>query len=318
MALPPTMLAARHDRHGPPDVLTVREVPLPKLGARQWLVRVEAAALNPKDVVLRSGRMRPLDGFGPYAVAFDWAGTLVARGARAPELALGTRLFGMLDGFRGGACAQYVVTGSSGCAEVPRALDLEQASALPLVSLTALQALRDVARVRAGQRVLINGAAGGVGSVAVQIAKVLGADVHATASPHNHALLRSLGAREASDYRELSQTLQRERFDVVFDAFGALSLSEVRPGLKERGTLVTTLPKLKHVLRIVLSVASRQRMRMVVVRPRRADLEYLAALAERGQLVPVIDRVVPLAEVADAYRHLATKHARGKIVLRIP
>lgn len=307
------MLAACFHRHGGPDVLHIRELPVPRPRANQWLVRVHAAAVNPKDVLLRAGRFRPLGGLrAPYLSGFDWAGTVVAGG---PE---GLRLFGMLDGFRGGACAQYVVTDREHCAEVPDAVGFEQAAAVPLVASTSLQAMRDIAALRAGQRVLINGAAGGVGTVAVQIAKFLGAQVHATASARNQARLRELGADEVSDYRELQHTLQSERFDVIFDVFGKLCLADARPGLSERGVLVTTVPNIAHGLDIVRSLASRQRMRLVAVRSRRADLALIADLLSRGALTPVIDRVLPLAEIADAHRHLATKHAQGKVVLRVP
>ncbi len=318
MPVPATMLAARYPRHGKPEVLCVQEVPVPKVGARQWLVRVQAAAVNPKDVVLRSGGFRPLDGLGPYATGYDWAGTLVARGARALEQPLGTAWFGMLNGFRGGACAQYVVTDPACCAEMPRGLDFERASALPLVSLTALQALRDVAKLRAGQRVLINGAAGGVGSVAVQIAKALGAHVHATASATNHEFLRSLRADDVSDYRDLAETLRAEKFDVIFDVFGKLSFAQALPGLLPHGVVVTTVPKLAHGLDIVRTFARRQKMRLVSVQSRRVDLELIASFVARGALAPVIDHLVPLAKIADAHRHLASKHARGKVVVRIP
>ncbi|MDB4972555.1 MAG: zinc-containing alcohol dehydrogenase [Myxococcaceae bacterium] len=314
----PTMRAAQFQKYGGPEVLSVGAAAVPSPGPGQLLIRVGASGLNPKDLMVRAGRFRLLSGLrGPHGVGFDWAGTLVAHGPGGGGWPVGTRLFGMLDGFRGASCAEYLVTDIERCAEAPVELDLVAASALPLASLTALQALRDLANLAPGQTVLINGAAGGVGTVAVQIAKVLGATVHATSSPGNHELLRSLGADEVSDYRDLDQNMQPERYDVAFDVFGKLSFARVRPWLTARGLHITTVPNLLHALDIARTLITKQRVRLVAVRARRADLELIASLVDRGALRPVIDRVLPLESVVDAHRHIATKHTKGKVVVRI-
>ena len=190
---------------------------------------------------------------------------------------------------------------------------------MPLASLTALQALRDLGELVPGQRVLIHGASGGVGVHAVQIAKVLGAHVTTLTSAAAVELVRSLGADEAIDRATWQPTppTPAAAFDVVFDVFGNRTFGEMRSLLTARGTFISTVPKLHVVLSRFRTALTRPRARLVVVRSRRADLEWLAALVERGQLRAVIDRVLPLAHIAEAQRYLATRRARGKVVLRV-
>lgn len=312
------MRVVEYDEFGGPEVLEVRERPRPVPKRGQLLVRVAAAALNPKDLVLRSGRFRLVSGARfPRRTGFDWAGEVVAVGSEVRDVAIGARMFGMLDGFQGGACAEYVVTEVGRCALAPERLDLTQASAVPLASLTALQAYRDVARLEAGQRVLVNGASGGVGTFAVQLARALGAEVDATTSDKNRQLVQELGATDVYDYATLDWAKHPKRYDVVFDVFGNLPFERVRPVLTTLGVQVTTVPKLGHGLSIARTLIAPQRLRLVTVKARQSDLSFVASLIDRGQLRVIIDSVVPLAQVAEAHRHLASKHARGKVVLQL-
>lgn len=312
------MRVAEYDRYGGPDVLAIRERPRPEPGPGQVLIRVHAAALNPKDVLIRAGKFRWLVGRRfPRRTGYDWAGVVVGLGRGVRDLALGDRALGMIQAMAGGACAEYVVAERGELTRCPADLPWDQAAALPLVGLTALQALRDLADLRAGQRALINGAAGGVGTVAVQLARALGAHVTAVTSAGNRELVADLGADQVLDYATADLAHPARPYDVVFDVFGNRSFSALRGALTARGTYVTTVPSARAVVDHLRTRLGGQRARLVVVRSRTADLDLLLALHGRGALRPVIDRRYPLAAIADAHRHLGTRHARGKVVITI-
>lgn len=315
------MQALIYDRYGKLDVLQFRDVPVPKVGAGQLLVRVHAAALNPKDSFTRKGRFRLLSGRAfPKYVGNDLAGEVVETGAGAGDLAPGTRVFGMLEEvtYRRGTIAEYVTARSREVGIMPPNLSFEEAAALPLVSLTALQALRDVAKLRAGDEVCIHGASGGVGTAAIQIAVALGAVVTSTSSAANRELCRSLGASVALDYAADAPFDGSRRYRVVLDAFGNLSLGRVAKALTADGAYVTTVPSARIVRDTLRTLVGARRARLVLVRPRRADIDLLASFAASGKLRPVIDRVVAFEDAIEGMRHLETKRARGKIVVRAP
>lgn len=310
------MKVVEYDRYGDPSVLVVRERPDPAARPGRVVVRVRAAALNPKDVLTRTGKLRLFDRGGfPKRVGYDWAGEIAELGRGVTGLSVGDAVFGMIQAWTAGACGELVEVLPDELARKPAGLDWEHAAALPLVSLTALQALRDLGELAPGQRVLIHGASGGVGVHAIQIARALGAHVTTLTSATAMDLARSLGAHDALDRATWRAT--PGAFDVVFDVFGNRTFHEMRPLLTPRGTFVSTVPKLHVVVSRFRTAFTRPRARLVVVRSRRSDLEWLAALIERGGLRAVIDRVLPLADIAEAQRYLATRHARGKVVLRV-
>jgi NADPH:quinone reductase-like Zn-dependent oxidoreductase len=312
--------AAEYDRYGPASVLVVRDVQVPVPGPGEILVRVRAAALNPKDVIVRSGRFRLVSGRRfPKGVGFDWAGEIAAVGPGVQGITPGARYWGFLDGYQGGACAEYVLARPAECAPRPAGLGDVEAAALPLAASTALQALRDVARLARGMRVLVNGGSGGVGTLAIQLARnVLGAHVTTTSGAANLELCRRLGAEVALDYRVTDSLAGAEPFDVVFDVFGNRSYRESRRALARRGVYVkTTAPSAQDVLDVARTLVGPRKARPVVVRPRARDLAFLAQCVEQGKLVPVVDRVYPLDRIADAEAHVETKHARGKVVVRV-
>lgn len=311
------MRAARFHRFGPPDVLRVDSVESPRARGRELLVEVHAAALNPKDVLVRSGSRfaaasRPLL---PLGVAEDFAGVVVR--SSDPELPSGTRCFGMLGYFRFGAAAEEVAVKRSEVARMPESLDFVQAASLPLVGLTALQALRDDASMKPGDRVMIHGASGGVGTVAIQIAKALGGHVTASCSATNHALVKALGADEVIDYRETPPHTSSERFDVFFDVFGNQPFSKARAVLTSHGRHVSTVPRPIDFFWQARTFVTYPRTRVVIVRPRRRDLAQLARWVDEGQLRAVVDRVHSLDEIAEAERYVESKRARGKVVIRV-
>jgi 2-desacetyl-2-hydroxyethyl bacteriochlorophyllide A dehydrogenase len=319
--LPASTRALAYERYGGPEVLALREVPIAPPRGDEVLVRVRAAALNPKDSLVRKGRFRALSGRAfPKRVGVDVAGEVLAVGPRARGFAPGDRVFGAMEEvtYRRGTLAEHATLRAHELAPMPPSLSFEQAAALPLAALTALQALRDLARVGPGDAVLVHGASGGVGTVALQIARALGARVTSTSSAANLELCRAHGAHEALDYRVDAALDARDRYRAIFDVFGNLRFADARRALADGGTFVSTVPSARLVADVARSLLSRRRARLVVVRSRRADLDVLRALVERGQLAPVVDRVVDLERAVDGVRHLETKRARGKIVVAVP
>ncbi len=312
------MKAVEYDRYGPASVLQVREVPRPRPGRGDLLVRVRAAALNPKDVIVRSGKFRVFSGRRfPKRVGFDWAGEIAEVGPGVTGVPVGAAYYGMLDGYQGGACAEYLITRPSACAPKPSRLEFVLAAAVPLASSTALQALRDVAHVERDMRVLINGASGGVGVFAIQIAKMLGAHVTTTSSAGNRELCRSLGADVAIDYRATDPLAGGDRFDVVFDVFGNRTFREARAVLARRGVFVKTVPKPRDILDVARTSFTFPRARLVVVRPRTRDLAFIAECVDQDRILPVVEKVYALERIADAEEHVESKHSRGKVVVRV-
>ncbi len=314
------MKAVVYDSFGTVDVLQIREVPEPVPARGEALIRVRAAALNPKDVVLRRGRMRFIPRRLPTGIGHDWAGEVVAvgpGGAGAFGYGPGDKLWGMLDGFRGASCAEYLVAPFGACARMPARLSFVEAAALPLAGQTALQALRDLAHVGRGSAVCLHGASGGVGTLAIQIARSLGARVTTTSSAANFELCKRLGADETFDYADPRAFSRGHNYDAFFDIFGNRSFAAIRPALAPRGTYVTTVPSLRNLADVALTRFRHPRARMVVVRSRAADLDVLAALVDAGQLKPVVDRIFSLHDVRAAAAYLETKRARGKIIIQI-
>lgn len=296
----------------------MREVPRPSPGRAEILVRVRAAALNPKDVIIRSGKFRFLSGRRfPKRVGFDWSGEIAEVGPGVTGLPLGAAYYGMLDGYQGGACAEYLVVRPAQCAPKPTRLDHVEAASAPLAASTALQALRDVAHLEPGMRLLVNGASGGVGVFAIQIAKLLGAHVTSASSAANIELCRRLGADVTLDYRAVDPLAGPERFDVVFDVFGNRTLPEARSALTARGVFVKTVPKVRDLLDVARTRFSFPRAHLVIVRPRARDLELIARWLDEGKVVPVVERTFALDRIIEAEAHVETKHTRGKVVVSV-
>ncbi|MEL7435259.1 MAG: NAD(P)-dependent alcohol dehydrogenase, partial [Chloroflexota bacterium] len=271
-----TMQAAVFDHYGDVDVLHIADIPRPTISAGQILVKVHAAAINPKDTFIRKGRFKRFTGNDfPKTTGFDFAGVVAE--SQVDDLPLGTPVFGMLDGWHGATCAEYVVVAGEQVAIKPDNVSFVDAAAIPLVGLTALQALRDEGGLRenANQSVCINGASGGVGTMAVQIAKRYGAKVTAIASERNHAFLRELGADHCIDYRQTDITQTNSQFDIFFDVFGNINYRNAKPILTPSGTWVSTVLKLHVFVSMMLSRFTRQSAKLVVVKANRADLQQL-------------------------------------------
>jgi len=321
------MRAVVHDSFGSPDVLEIRELEKPAPIDDEVLVRVRAASVNPADWYGVHGRpwvARPQMGlFKPKEsrVGVDFAGTVEAVGGNVTEFRPGDEVFGG----RSGCYAEYVCVREER-AVVPRPANVtfEQAAAVPVAALTALQGLRDKGQLQPGQKVLINGASGGVGTFAVQIAKALGAEVTAVCSTRNVELVRSIGADHVIDYTHEDFTRSDQRYDLMLDIAGSRSWSECRRVLNPQATLVIVgAPKgnrligpLSHIVKVRLAaVRSSRKVVFFIAKFNKADMLILRELLEAGKVTPVIDRRYELSEIADAFRYLGEGHAQGKIVL---
>lgn len=312
------MRALVYDRFGPPDVLHVAEVDAPVARRGEVLVRVGAAALNPKDVLIRKGKFSWVAGRRfPKIPGYDFAGTVEDVGPHVHGLSRGQPVYGMINGWSAGACAELVSVPAGELAAMPERLSVVEAAAVPLAALTALQALRDEARITAGARVVVNGASGGVGTFAVQIAKRLGARVTAVCSRRNAELVTSLGADDVLPYDEGDVRELKGEVHAFFDVFGNQPYPKVRHLLSRRGRFVTTIPRPAAVARDVATRLSLRSARLVVVKSRARDLDLLRSWIDAGVLRPVVDRSLPLERGAEAAAYLETKRARGKVVLTL-
>lgn len=319
------MKAIAQDRYGSADVLALQEVDRPVVGDGQVLVRVRAAAVNALDWHFMRGApymVRPILGWRRPKVKIrgvDVAGRVEAVGAGVEDLRPGDDVFGWCNG----AFAEFVCAGEDHFVLKPEDLTFEQAAAVPLAAMTALQGIRDSGRVAAGQRVLIVGASGGVGSFAVQIAKSLGAEVTGVCSTRNLELVRSIGADHVVDYTREDVTRRDERYDVIFELAGTDSPSAYRRLLTPTGTLVLSsgdggrwLGPLGRMLKAKLANPFvSQSMSFLTAVENHDDLVILKAMLEAGSIRPVIDRTYPLDEAPDAIRHVDAGHTQGKTVI---
>lgn len=303
------------DRYGPPDVLRIATMPRPTPRRKQVVVQTRWVGINPKDVLVRKGKFKTFTGRSfPIVVGHDIAGEVVEAGPGA-DLAEGSSVYGMLNSFSGGAYAEYVTADCDAVATSPRTIGSDFAAAVPLAGQTALQALRDKARLAPGQSVLINGASGGVGVFAVQIAKILGAHVTAVCSERNRELVSSLGADSVVDYGTVDLTTLPNRFDVFFDVFGNYAFGRVKHLLRREGTYVQTIPSRRIVTDALFTWPSSKSAKLVIVKSRRTQLEWLTGHIDSGALKVIVDQRFPISGVVGAHRYIETKRARGKIVL---
>lgn len=308
-------------RYGGPEVLELRERPIPTPGPRDALVRVHAAGINPADLhllrgepaVLRlgSGWRRPRRDV-PGA---DVAGRVEAVGAEVTALRPGDAVFADLSRAGRGAFAAYALAPAAAWTRMPPGLAFEAAAATPMAAVTALQGLRDHGTLAPGQRVLVNGASGGVGSFAVQLARAMGARVTGVSSSRNLALVASLGAERALDYAVRDFTREGRTYDLVFDAAGNRTVADLRRALAPSGVLVSTA-FLPGLLLAGMRPGPR-RLRAMLARPDPDDLAHVAGLLALGAIAPVLDRTYALEQAPDALAYVAQRHARGKVVLRV-
>ena len=323
------MKAIRYDSYGGPEVLELRDVPVPAIGDDDMLVRVRAAAVNPLDYHFLHGTpylVRALAGLSRpkfTGLGADMAGEVEAVGRDVTAFRPGDEVFGSCRG----SFAEYVVVKPDAAVVTkPAGLSFEQAAAVPVAAVTALQALRDKGRVRGGQKVLVNGAAGGVGTFAVQLAHAFGAVVHGVCSTRNVDLVLSIGADRVIDYTREDFTRTGQRYDLIVDMAGTRTLRQLRRILNPTGRLVSVggpirgnwiAPLVGVVTMPLYSLLVSQTMTSMLARSNRDDLAVLRDLLDRAEITPVIDRTYPLPDAAEAIRYLEAGHARGKVVVTI-
>ncbi|HTQ80891.1 MAG TPA: NAD(P)-dependent alcohol dehydrogenase [Thermoanaerobaculia bacterium] len=310
--------------YGGAERLVRREVEAPRPGPGQVAIRVRATSVNPIDWKIRSGHMRLFKRARfPAILGFDAAGEVIEIGPEVSQFEPGEAVYGYLDNPLGGGYAEVAVARESSLAPLPPSLTFEEAAALPLAGLTALQALRDRGELAAGERLLVNGAAGGVGHLAVQIGAAIGARVTGVASRRNQELVLAMGAERAIDYEEVDFTGEEQVYDVVFDAAGNRTFEDCSSVLSpEGGIYVSTHGGPKLAIWALLSAASglvgrHRRARLVLARPSGPDLAVLGRMVEAGKLRPAVGRVYTLEDLPRAHAASESGHARGKIVVRI-
>jgi NADPH:quinone reductase-like Zn-dependent oxidoreductase len=325
----PPMKAIVYRCYGSPEVLKLEEIAKPSVADDRMIVKVHAASVNPLDWHYMRGEpyfMRAMAGMGkPESIhmGVDFAGTVESVGKNVTQFKPGDEVFGGRDG----AFGEYVSVAEKGSlAMKPTNMTFEQAAAVPIAAITALQALRDKGNLQAGQSVLINGASGGVGTFAVQIAKVYGAKVTGVCSTRNLGLVRSIGADEVIDYTHEDFTQASQRYDLIIDTVGTHSLSDYRRVLKPDGALVIVGstdkgrwlgPMLGLVDAKLYSPFVSQKFVFLLAELNPKDLDTLRDWMQAGKVTPVIDRRYPLSEVPEAIRYLEQGHARGKVIVTV-
>jgi NADPH:quinone reductase-like Zn-dependent oxidoreductase len=314
------MKAIVFDRYGPPELLEYGEVPQPKIKPNHLLIKMHATSVNPLDFRIRRGELRIFTGIRKpktKILGFDIAGEVVQTGKNVKTFKKGDQVFALM-GLEGGAYAEYVAVSEQSVAIKPVNMSFEEAAAVPLAGLAALQALRDRGRISSGVKVLINGASGGVGTFAVQIAKAFGAVVTGVCSSKNIELVKSLGADEVIDYTKDDFTKHYQKYDIVFDVAAKKSFSYCKKALLPKGIYITTVPNLGFIFQVFWThLWSGKKATFIMVRPSGKDLDFIRELIEAGQVKSIIDRIFSLSEVAAAHAYCEAGHSRGKNIIRI-
>ena len=325
------MKAIVYHSYGPADGLKCEEIAKPIPNDDQVLIKVQAAALNPLDWRMMKGvpfmirklmKMQTPSVENPVGIGRDVAGVIDAVGRNVTQFKIGDEVFGNCEA----AVAEYACVKERALVPKPAAITFEQAASIPVAGLTALQGLRDKAKLQSGQKVLINGAAGGVGTFAVQIAKSFGAEVTGVCSGKNVEMVRSIGAHKVIDYTQEDFTKGAERYDAILECVGNKPFSECRPVLRSEGRYVivggghdiTMMTIMTSALKAVAASAiSKQKAVMFIAKSSQLDLTSLGEMAATGKMTPVIDRVCKFEETPAALAYLEQGHARGKVVIGV-
>jgi NADPH:quinone reductase-like Zn-dependent oxidoreductase len=314
------MKAIVQNAYGSPSILQLKEVGKPEIKDNEVLVSIQAASLNAGDIFSMRGSPwlarfsvgfpKPKD----YILGWDMAGTVEAVGVKVTRFKPGDEVFAACSH----TLAEYVCVAEDQLALKPTNLTFEEAAAVPTAALTALQGLRNAGKLQAGQKVLINGASGGVGTFAVQIAKALGAEVTGVCSTRNLEMVKSLGADHVVDYTKDDFTKNGRKYDLILDNVASRSLSDLRRALTPQGAIIPNSGHggMSYVIKsAIMSLLMRQHGSMFMAQTGHKDLDTLRELIEAGQVTPVIDRTYTLSAAPEAFRYLEDEHARGKIVI---
>lgn len=314
------MRAAAIREYGDAGVFRLEDLPVPVPGDHQVLVRVHASSVNPVDWKMRRGDHRLyLRKKFPIVPGYDIAGVIVKTGASVDSFKSGDEVFARIDHVFGGAYAEYAVTGEDTLALKPDNISFHEASAVPLAGITALQALKDKGHTGKGMKVLIIGAAGGVGHFAVQLASLLGGEVTAVSSHRHEDFIKEMDPAYYIDYTKHDFKQMPDLYDIIFDVAGVESFLSCKNKLKKRGVYITTLPRPKLIIHKIFSwLTGGKRVKTLLMQSRGSDLEYLASLIAENRIKIKIDRIFPLEKIAEAHRYCEAYRTEGKVVIDIP
>jgi len=321
------MKAIVYHKYGSPDVLELEEIQKPTPRDDEVLIKVHAASANAADWHILRGKpfLVRLMGIGLLKpknkiLGADIAGRIEAVGRNVKQFQPGDEVFGDISDCGWGGFAEYVCVSEDALVLKPASMTFEEATAVPLAAVTALQGLRDKGQIQPGQKVLINGASGGVGTFAVQIAKSFGAEVTGVCSTSKLDMVRSIGADQVIDYTQEDFTKNGQRYDLILAANGYHSIWDYKRALRPKGIYVAAGGSMAQIFQAMLlgpwiSMTGSKKMGNFITKPNKKDLVFIKELLEAGKVVPVIDRRYPLSEVAEALRYLEEGHARGKVVI---
>jgi len=312
------MKAAIIEHYGSPDEFKIKELPTPEIDKGEILIRNRASSVNPIDTIVRKGTVKLVSGLiGDQLLGSDFSGTVLA--TKSKRFKVGDEVFGLNSAIKGGSYAEEIVADAEHAALKPASLSFAEAASLPLVGLTAWQGMVDDGKLRAGDRILITGCTGGVGFVAVQIAKALGAHVTGTCSAKHVEFAKSLGTDEVIAYDQAGVP-KNQKFDLIFDASGHYTISDMKENLTDEAMFVTTkagADSLKGAFKAATDMIFQKRMKIVRMDMDDDDLEKLAELVNEGKLKIHIAKTFPLAQIAAAHRMLEDESFLGKIAIEI-
>ena len=316
------MKAIVYTRYGSTDVLKLEEIPKPTPGDNEVLVKVHAASANAADWHMMRGKpflirlmvgglLKPKN----KILGADIAGRVETVGRNVKQFQPGDEVFGDISECGWGAFAEYVCASEDAVILKPDNLTFEEAAAVPIAAISALQGLRDKRQIKPGDKVLINGASGGVGTFAIQIAKSFGAEVTGVCSTKKLQLVRSIGADQVIDYTQEDFTQNGQLYDLIFDAAAYRSISDYKRSLSPKGMYLLVGGSMTRIIQVVLNKS--KKIDNLVVKSNKKDLVFMKGLLESGQVAPVVDRIYPLSRVAEALRYLEERHVQGKVVIKV-
>ncbi len=313
------MKAVVINKFGGNDVVEIQDMPRPSPGPKEVLIKVHAASINPVDWKIRSGMLKIITGSKfPMVLGRECAGEVVETGGEVKKYRKGDQVVGVPSIKRMGAFAEYAIAQQKATFPKPKNIGFEEAASIPIAGLTALQALRDKGHIAPGWKVLINGASGGVGHFAVQIAKIFGAEVTAVCSGANAGFAKSFGADHVIDYSKEDFTEGDARYDIIFDAVAKRSFGECKSVLSPKGVYVSTLPSLSVMVnQYITRFLSKKKARLINVSPDSVDMDWIKTQVEAGKITIVIDKIYSLDQAKEALAYSETGKAKGKIVLKV-
>jgi len=306
-------------QYGSPDVLRYEDISTPSIKPDQVLVKIHASSVNPVDWKIRQGLLQPLSGYNfPKVLGCDLSGEIVEVGEQAMRWRVGDQVYTFVNPLFGGAYAEYVAVPAANVSYKPQNISYTEAATVPVAGLTALQGLLDLGQLRPGQRVLINGASGGVGTFAVQIAVAMNADVTGVCGTANVDFVKRLGAHTVIDYTQEDFTQQEIQYDIIFDAVGKQSFFNCQKVLQPDGIYISTLPTVDNMGSTLQTLFfSGQKCKLVLAQPSRRDLDALRDLIEVGKVKTVIDRTYSLSDLAEAHTYSEMGRTVGKIAIMV-